>query len=537
MTNLDHALNYSSMGMSVIPVGKTKKPFVKWEEYQTRRATIDEIQEWWKRWPDANIGIVTGKVSGISVIDIDNPEAAAAIEDCLPENLETPSCLTPRGGKHLYFEYNENVTTISNAGGIKGLDARGDGGYIVAPPSVNGNGKSYSWIISIEDCKPLPVPNALLNKNLFSLYKRRVVSAFEDTTSEQHDATNDNISFTEPGRDNTLFHLAHHLVRGRMPSAHIEKYLSFFARHCTPPFPEHEIRAKIQSAMKRASDRSVNLTRDIRDWVMTTSGNFTTTLLYNSLQMTTREEKKTAGVILGRLVKDGIIERIGKRTGEYRLVNTDCEIIDYLSAPDEPVDIKLPLDIHDLVEILPGNIIVIAGEPNAGKTSWLFNFVKMNMHAFNIHYFNSEMGREELRKRLLKISDVPIDKWRCTFYERADEFSDVLRPGKGNVNIIDYLEIYTDFWEVGRYIADIHRKLDGAIAIIAIQKNPGVHVGLGGYRTLEKARLALAISHGRMDIVKAKNWKTAENPNNKYCDFKIIQGGHMYATSGWLREK
>ena len=83
--NLTAALDYCKRGFSVIPIiPKDKKPLIRWEEYQTRRATEDEIKEWWAKWPDANGGIVTGTVSGLVVIDIDSVEAKEKLKDRLP---------------------------------------------------------------------------------------------------------------------------------------------------------------------------------------------------------------------------------------------------------------------------------------------------------------------------------------------------------------------------------------------------------------------------------------------------------------------
>ena len=59
-------------GYSVIPVGRDKKPFVEWKRYQTERATAEQIKEWWKQYPEANVGIVTGKEFGIVVVDVEN---------------------------------------------------------------------------------------------------------------------------------------------------------------------------------------------------------------------------------------------------------------------------------------------------------------------------------------------------------------------------------------------------------------------------------------------------------------------------------
>jgi hypothetical protein len=182
---------------------------------------------------------------------------------------------------------------------------------------------------------------------------------------------------------------------------------------------------------------------------------------------------------------------------------------------------------------MPGNIVLIAGQPNCGKTAFLLNVIAENMHRFEIHYFNSEMGESELRKRLLKFDDIPIEDWRFKAWERSDKFADVIVPGKDKLNIIDFLEIHQNFYEIGGLIADIHKKLKGSIAFIAIQKNPGLEYGLGGYRSLEKPRLALAMDSGVLKIVKAKNWVTGENPNKKQIHFKIVQGCRFVETDEW----
>ena len=69
---LEAAVKYQQAGFSVIPVKPNKKPFIKWEKYQHKRATEKQIREWWKRWPDANPAIVTGEISGVDVGDVDS---------------------------------------------------------------------------------------------------------------------------------------------------------------------------------------------------------------------------------------------------------------------------------------------------------------------------------------------------------------------------------------------------------------------------------------------------------------------------------
>ena len=120
------ALRYLKNGKSIFPVGKDKKPLIAWDEYQTRLATVDEVEKWWDLYPEANIGIVTGKISGITVIDFDLDS-----EDykTFPETL---TVRTGSGGYHLYYQY----YPIRNKTGIlPHVDIRGDGGYVVAYPS------------------------------------------------------------------------------------------------------------------------------------------------------------------------------------------------------------------------------------------------------------------------------------------------------------------------------------------------------------------------------------------------------------------
>jgi hypothetical protein len=136
-------IEYYKKRYSIIPVGDDKKPLVAWKEYQERRAGEDECAGWWTVWPGANIGIVTGKISGITVVDCDTAEAIQALEDTLPDSFLCPIAQTPRGGRHYYFPYQPELRTGAEI--LPGVDIRNDGGYVVAPPSMVPRGV-YEWI-------------------------------------------------------------------------------------------------------------------------------------------------------------------------------------------------------------------------------------------------------------------------------------------------------------------------------------------------------------------------------------------------------
>lgn len=129
------AFEYMAHGYSIIPLRRNKTPLLKENKiYQRERpATEDELELWWKKTPDANIGICTGKISGITVVDIDVSGGAQVSLDMFPK---TYTVKTPTGGYHLYYEYDASIQQTANTfDHLPHVDIRNDGGYVVAPPS------------------------------------------------------------------------------------------------------------------------------------------------------------------------------------------------------------------------------------------------------------------------------------------------------------------------------------------------------------------------------------------------------------------
>jgi len=247
--------------------------------------------------------------------------------------------------------------------------------------------------------------------------------------------------------------------------------------------------------------------------------------------VSSREEKKNVSQILRRLLTQGIIERAGKKNACYRRIELECESLDWQNAPTNDIPLKLPFDLHEKVKIYPGNIIVVAGYKDAGKTAFALNFTRMNMDRFDIHYFSSEMGESELRLRLDLFEGMKKEDWKCDFRDRRGNFADVIHPDA--FNIIDYIEITEEHWLVGKYLLDIHRKLKNGIALVALQKPWGRDIARGGESSLDKPRLYLAMNPGRIKIVSAKNWRGTDNPNGMVRNFKLYQGHDFSAVGYW----
>jgi hypothetical protein len=527
---IDAALEYLGLGFSVLPINpQNKNPFIKWKEFESRIAAEDEIREWWRKWPNAMLGIVTGTISGVVVVDIDEPKGAEELSKIIPDSLLIPTVKTPRGGQHLYFK-SPTPAIGNNTRIVPGCDFRGEGGYIIAPPSMNGEGNAYEWVqgLSFAEASPPPLPELYINK--IKEYARGGVKEGGYIGNVTDSVT----LFTQGRRDNDLFHVANALAKSGTPQAEIYQTLEILAKNCNPPFPESEIKAKVESALTRQSKREINLADEVRAWVSVTDGDFSVTDCYKTIQTVTSVTKRdNIRQIIHRLRDEGFVEKVGTKDGIYRRVENQCDEIDFINAPDATLAIAYPFEIERLVKTLPKNIIVVAGEPNAGKTAFLLNFVKLNMARHKVYYFSSEMEGSEFKIRLNKF-DIPLKEWKFFPRVRSSNFADVIKPN--DINIIDFLEMSEDFFRVGGMIKQIFDRLKDGIAVIAIQKNPRTDYGLGGMRSLEKARLYCAIEPGKIKIVKAKNWAGTENPNGLQMDFKLAQGCKFIPQGNWKKE-
>ena len=121
---------------------------MKWKKYQTEHATDTQIVEWFEKWPDADVGIVTGSISGLCVVDADNEESRLR---AIAEGYESPIKVQTKRGWHYYFKHPMDGVIRGPRSGVQagkhwidenGLDFRGDGSYVKAPPSRN-----YSWVM------------------------------------------------------------------------------------------------------------------------------------------------------------------------------------------------------------------------------------------------------------------------------------------------------------------------------------------------------------------------------------------------------
>lgn len=222
-----------------------------------KNATVrkDWIEAWWKRWPFANVGIVTGQTSGLVVVDIDPRHGGDESLDALFSKHEpfpdTVEVMTGGGGRHFYFRH-PGVEIRNSANRIgRGVDVRGDGGYVLAPPSEHISGRHYEWEGSSE---PGDVPIADMPQWLVSLLSRPAVP---DVEAVQGDPGQSSI-IAEGGRDNFMTACAGAMRRWGMTHEAILSALRIDNdARCRPPLADSDLMRIAKSVMRYPQTRGL----------------------------------------------------------------------------------------------------------------------------------------------------------------------------------------------------------------------------------------------------------------------------------------
>lgn len=159
---LKAALEYHKLGWSIIPIAPCSKiSLISWAIYQKTRASEEQIRKWWHEHPDASIGLVLGRVSGIFAVDIDDDNGIAALKkyNISLDDEPTPLQKTSRGFHYIFAYPEKDLCTKKFDGG----EIRSDGSYILLAPSRHPSGCNYKWILSPLQQNPTTPPNSLIN--------------------------------------------------------------------------------------------------------------------------------------------------------------------------------------------------------------------------------------------------------------------------------------------------------------------------------------------------------------------------------------
>jgi hypothetical protein len=253
--HLSSALRYARMGLPVFPCRPGGKEPLTPHGFKDATTALPQIRDWWGRWPEANLGLPTGRASGLVVLDIDPRSGGDWSWAALRAGRKIPKTVeqwTGGGGKHIVFRDPGSIKCRALA---PGLEVKGEGGYVIVPSSVHTSGERYRFVKG-RGAKLLlelaEVPDWLL-------------SAMRPMGQPQTaDATSDTAVWNEGERNSRLTSVAGSLRRRGCNAEQIEGALQQLNQsRCNPPLPEAEVRS-IATGMERyhpADQAKPNLTQ------------------------------------------------------------------------------------------------------------------------------------------------------------------------------------------------------------------------------------------------------------------------------------
>jgi hypothetical protein len=257
MTTVQTALAYAERGWLVVPLHNPKQGACSCRkkncnspgkhprtEHGLKDGSKDpkQIARWWEKWPDANLGILTGQESGLLVLDVDGEDGKASLQTLTAAHGALPQTLCAKTGRgyHYYFCAPVGVAIRNSVGNTnplgKGLDIRADGGYVVAPPSLHPSRLLYEWLAPEQPLADVPP---------WMLAKLAGAKPAPEAPRAQGEA------IAEGGRNHALTSLAGTMRRRAMTPEAIEAALvKENAARCKPPLPASEVREIARSVAR-----------------------------------------------------------------------------------------------------------------------------------------------------------------------------------------------------------------------------------------------------------------------------------------------
>ena len=227
----------------------------------TATTDAEQIERWWLAAPLANIGIATGARLGMWVLDVDGDVGAASLAALQEQHGPLPETMAARtggGGTHYYWAIPADVTIRNSVRKLAdGIDVRGDGGYVLAPPSVHLSGREYTWLnrlppveapawlVELVTAKPAPPP-----QNGQATHHPPPALPAGDVARRARDylATMPPAISGQGGHDQT-FDAARKLIHGfGLTPEQALPLLHEYNRRCVPPWNDAELRHKLESA-------------------------------------------------------------------------------------------------------------------------------------------------------------------------------------------------------------------------------------------------------------------------------------------------
>ena len=305
-------------------------------------------------------------------------------------------------------------------------------------------------------------------------------------------------------------------------------------------------------AGKKEKERSVF--DDVRKYIFNIIGQFSTAQLYGELCISNKQEKESVRQALHRLVSLGEIQKIGERSGLYTRLETKYTVYKLDGIVEEPLNFRMPLNIHDLGAVCGGDIISVWGEKSTGKSAFGLYTTWLNKDLFpghKVRYIqNGELKPRRLTRRLMKWpqQEYPFSTWndKVDFINpESAHWADIVDPD--GLNVIDYIERLTDAFLIPEDISRIQAKMNKGVALVMVQKDPGKVFGAGGAQLKNKPTIIVSLQRdthfSKAEIIDIKDYDdkaihrdySVGSPTGLWRPYKLVGGWKFLPQDDWLR--
>lgn len=257
-TMLDHALEYHRHGWQVMPC-ENKQPLLDtWGYLEDFRVKEETITEWWTEWPEAQIALVCGPLSGVTVVDVDwlkDKEKTILYDKSIkPEELSdrlvgSPTSITGSLGRHVFlnfFDVKNSTKAVHSQ-----IDVKSGGGYVILPPSLHENGRRYAW-----DETKVSWPSKLLAP------PQKLVDACKKAEVTPKDWGKLIRGISEGARNTSGSQVCGALIRSfRNDLGTAWSMFELWNKGNTPPMTERELKAEFNSILKKDYARNARFYR------------------------------------------------------------------------------------------------------------------------------------------------------------------------------------------------------------------------------------------------------------------------------------
>ncbi len=250
------------------------------------------------------------------------------------------------------------------------------------------------------------------------------------------------------------------------------------------------------------------------DWMELHAGEtFDLDTICRHLEIHDAAKRKLVSIVLAYQVKHEKLEKLGRL---YKVLSfNNNNTIDWINADDSEIFPLIWPASHDdpssflwdNIVVSPGDLIVLGGETNKGKTQFIFNLVWDNMDAFPVTLMgNAEYTASKFKRRTKNMTWAnPLKEDGTPKFELirvTEDWKYYLRPD--NLCLIDWISLEGDFYRIGKLLEAMKSKMRKGVLVVSLQKGEGKTQAVGGHFTEDPADIYITLQQGHLTLKKVK---------------------------------